>query len=328
MALFGRSPKAKSVPDQRKALKKARKRDRKAKKVLQIVPPEGVPFELTLASLGGRLGAQITDFLVTYLSALVILIALAYAFNALNNAFFILVSLLFFLIRLPYYILTEFIWNGRTLAKRWMGLRVVSVNGQGLTPYQIVVRNLMREVEFFAPLTYLLVGSTIHWSLYVIAMVWVVILLIVPWRNSHNQRIGDILAGTAVIEDPKPILLSDMAQVMVAKTPETEDRFPFTTEHLDQYGSYELQVLERVLRTSKSSKSTDGDRQKKYLAEIVDRITTKIKYPEKIDQRDHKAFLSSFYRAQRAYLENRKLFGDARDDKFFKLDQKEKDDVT
>lgn len=306
---------------QRKALMKARRYADQKGKTLSIVPPEGVPLEMPLASLGQRIGAQLTDFLLMIVGAFIFMILLMLAFGPNLVLIKIVGALTFFMIRVPYYILAELAWNGRTIAKRWLGLRVVSVNGQSLTPHQIVVRNLMKEIEFFAPLTYILVGSQLHWSIYVMALLWVIVLLFVPLRNKRNQRIGDIIANTAVISDPKPILLRDLATETAAST-DREERFIFTTDHLDQYGRFELQVLEKVLRANQNVAQSSRIKQEQYLADIVERIAAKISYPEKIAKQDHREFLSAFYRAQRAYLESKKLFGDARDDKFFREQEK------
>ena len=64
-----------------------------------------------------------------------------------------------------------------------MGLRVVEASGLRLNPSQIVVRNVMRLFDML-PAFYLVGG---------IACVW----------NRKRQRLGDLVAGTAVIRVPK-----------------------------------------------------------------------------------------------------------------------------
>ena len=223
-------------------------------------------------------------------------------------------SLIFFAIRVPYYTITELLWNGRTLAKRWIGIRVISRNGRTLTAHQVVVRNLMREVEFFTPLTYLIAGQQISWIVFWVAIGWTCILFIVPWRSKHNQRLGDMIANTAVISDEKPILVRDLTAGQAAE--KAQERFVFASHHLDHYGRVELQVLEKVIRANRDTKHIT-EAQRRDTTEIVRRIATKISFPERIPTADQNAFLEAFYRAQRSHLESRKLFGDAREDKFF-----------
>ena len=303
----------------RKAIKRARKLSDGLEKRLRIVPPEGVPLNIRLAPLGQRLGAQVVDTLVTFISAILFVILFAFAFSTSWNLISIVAFLTFFLIRIPYYIISELVWNGRTLAKRWLGLRVISVDGLSLSAHQIVVRNIMKEIEFFLPLTYAIAGPSQHWSFSLIAWIWLLILLIVPWRNKHNKRIGDIIANTAVIIDPKPILLGDLVdQMSMNQGIAADERYVFSSAQLDKYGRFELQVLEKVLRSSAKSTAGNWAKQKQYLKEIVERIIQKIGYEEQIGENDHRPFLEAFYSAQREHLERRKLLGDAREDKFFK----------
>ncbi len=311
-----------SEASRRKTISRARKLSDGLEKRLQIIPPEGVPLNIRLAPLGQRLGAQIVDTLVTFIGAMIFVVLFAIAFSTSWNLIAVVAALTFFLIRIPYYIISELVWNGRTLAKRWLGLRVVSVDGRSLSAHQIVVRNIMKEIEFFLPLTYALAGPQQHWSFSVMAWLWLFVLLVVPWRNKHNKRIGDIIANTAVIMDPKPVLLNDLASTIAMKPGlGVNERFVFSSAQLDEYGRFELQVLEKVLRSSDNSTSGTWAKQQQYLKEIVERIVQKIAYGEVIEANNHRSFLEAFYSAQREHLERRKLLGDAREDKYFKDDK-------
>ena len=281
---------------------------------LTILPPEGVPLHFRVAGIGARLGAQLLDLAVTLAFAILLGVALSFGFDLGFQTAVALVSLLAFLARTPYYVAFELLWNGRTPAKRWLGLRTVSRDGRGLAAYQIVVRNLMREIEFFTPATYLLAGfAQVGWFA-VLASVWVLILVIVPWRSPTNQRLGDMIAGTAVIEEPKVALAGDIA----AGAGGDAERFTFTTAQLDAYGAYELQVLERMLRPAGKLGPQARRKREAQLGDIAGRIRAKIGHDEPVAHRETEAFLRAFYRAQRAYLESRKLFGDARQDKTYR----------
>ena len=311
----------KRLKAERKRLKRDRKaRERQEGKLLRVVPPEGVPIAFRLAGIGARLGAQLIDLLVTFLGAIALVIAMAYAFDVSGSTFGALATLIFFLVRTPYYVITELLFDGRTLAKKWLGLRVVSRDGRSLRVYQIVVRNLMREIEFFAPLIYVFAGAQLSGWITLIAVGWIVILILVPVFSPLNQRLGDIVAGTAVIDEPKVALLTDMSRVSRA---ETAERFPFTTAQLDAYGAYELQVLERLLRPGSNETEEARRRRQTTMHDVTGRIAAKISYEERIEARDAEAFLQAFYRAQRAYLENRKLFGEARADKTYRERKRE-----
>ncbi|NTF45931.1 RDD family protein [Rhizobium rhizogenes] len=280
----------------------------------QFIPPEGVPISFAIASLGTRLGAQCLDLIFTFLLVLVCAVALAFGGFLPPEAAVTLVILLAFLIRTPYYILSELVWNGRTLGKRITGIRVVNVNGRRLTPHQVTARNLMKEVEIFTPLTLALaMGSMSVWEGGVTSA-WILTVLIVPLANKRRQRLGDIIAGTLVVDNPRSVLLSDLVISAPMILP-AQVAFDFLPEHLDVYGKYELQTLEDVLRDPTKSSGSEE------IAEIVRTIIRKIKFPDAVKTGQEMLFLTAFYRAQREHLETLRLFGTRRENKFHQAEK-------
>lgn len=304
------------------AAKRAR-RDRKkreARLIRDFRPPEGVVLNFQVAGLGSRFGAQLLDLLLTSLAILAIVILLSVTEIASWQFLSTFAALAFFFIRAPYYILTELLWNGQTLGKRITGLRVVSADGRSLAPYSVAVRNMMKEMEVFVPGTALFAIVGLGVADMVILLIWITILLAVPLLNRKRQRLGDMIANTYVIYQPRAVLMPDVA----TRQPEREERFSFLNHQLDHYGRFELQTLERVLQTDLSRYSPEmRERHRRNLAAITDKIRSKIEYTDPIQGTDHQAFLEAFYRAQRRYLETRQLFGDAREDKFHLHDGKD-----
>lgn len=277
------------------------------KRRIEVLPPEGVPLHFEVASLGSRFLAQLVDLLITHGGLLLLFLAVLYSFSIMfsqMSAFFILLT---FAIRSPYYILTELVWNGRTIGKRLSGLRVISADGQRLSAYQIVVRNLMKELEVFLPLTILFgfggADGLTQWMMFF----WLLLMLATPFFQKRKQRIGDIIAGTYVIALPKTNLVADLAWDEGAAV----KRFEFSPSHLEHYGRFELQTLETVLRSR-----PDVPGLEKREREVVEVIVKKIGYLDKVRLEESHTFLSEFYTAQRAFLEGRSLLGDKREDKF------------
>lgn len=308
-----------------------------------FLPPEGVPLTFTVAGLGGRFAAQLVDIAITVGFVLGILLVLVLLRVELGDGWSILFMLLFFLIRAPYYILTELVWNGQTLGKRITGLRVINASGGSLEPYSVVVRNLMKEMEVFVPGTYILAAPFVDSTTFVLVLMWIVVLLLVPLVSKRRQRLGDMVANTVVIHHPRAVLVADLAAKPVTAFPVTGgvaggvaggaavpvradegERYVFQAHQLDHYGRYELQTLERVLHAGPPYPSYDVKRRhEESLATISAKIRAKIEYPEDVPDREARAFLDAFYRAQRAYLESRKLFGEERADKFHREDGKD-----
>ena len=61
----------------------------------------------------------------------------------------------FFLLRNGYFILMEMGPRAATFGKRASGLRVVARSGERLTADRVIARNLMREIEFYLPSSFL-----------------------------------------------------------------------------------------------------------------------------------------------------------------------------
>jgi uncharacterized RDD family membrane protein YckC len=80
-----------------------------------LLPPEGVPLRLDVAGLGARLAAQITDILITGIGALAVVLLLISIGASNPQTLGAVASMLFFVIRIPYYVMTELAWNGQTL---------------------------------------------------------------------------------------------------------------------------------------------------------------------------------------------------------------------
>lgn len=278
-----------------------------SKKALSITPPEGVPISFALAGIGARVGAQLLDFLLTYGSVILLFWAMVMIGFGDWTFLFTLFILLTFLIRTPYYIFSELVWNGRTFGKRIVKIRVISADGKRLTPYQVVVRNLMKEVEVFMPVVVLLsddlVGSLAEGFL----TFWMLGTLLIPVISKRNQRLGDMIAGTLVVDQPATVLLPDLA---VQEASNRVD-FQFSPEQLGIYGRFELQTLEQILREPPRNPEAI-----QRLDAVARTISGKIGYEGQLTPAEHWDFLSDFYRQQREFLESKHLFGETREDKF------------
>ncbi|MEO9824238.1 MAG: RDD family protein [Paracoccaceae bacterium] len=296
---------------------KSRRRARRADAAL-VIPPEGVPLTLPIAGIGVRLAAQIIDVLITACFVAASLIFLGVT-DIVNGTTLVGVgALLFFVIRIPYYVLSELAWNGQTIGKRFMKINVVSHMGGPLTTHALVLRNIMKEAEVFLPGTLILTLASDAGLAGWLSFFWVLMAFAIPLTNPHRMRLGDMLAGTHVIHMPQPILLSDLARNTLKPASGDQTDFSFLSHQLDHYGRFELQTLESYLRAQEiGSDQKQQQKNAETLTAIVDRIRKKIGYADAVPQIDQLAFLRAFYNAQRAHLEQRQLFGDRRGDKHF-----------
>jgi hypothetical protein len=177
----------------------------------------------------------------------------------------------------------------------------VARSGERLTADAVIARNLLREIEFYLPLSFLFFNAaegTADGIMTLLGLGWACIFLFFPMFNKDGLRVGDLLAGTWVISAPKSLLGAELLEER-----SEADVYGFTDEQLDAYGVFELQTLERVLREA----NPDA------MATVCWTIRNKIGIGEVSTDWE---FLNAYYAALRARLERKLLFGRRRLDKY------------
>ncbi len=288
-----------------------------------LVTPEGIAIPVTIASRGSRIGALVLDFLILIFGLIAIFIFLAFVaeglFDEIDSAvdgamsgaaefLFILVILLIFMARYGYFLTMELGPRGATLGKRIVGIRVAARGGGRLTPEAIIARNLLRDIELFMPLIFLLIAPSGESGSFGLAgMVWFMVFMAFPFFNKDAMRAGDVIAGTWVVDAPRTRLaeaLSTQGAAVQGTSEMTGARYEFGEEELSIYGEHELQTLERMLR----------DAQPEALSAVHATICRKIGWDPGAG--DERAFLEAFYAQLRARLEGDMRFGKRKADKF------------
>jgi uncharacterized RDD family membrane protein YckC len=168
--------------------------------ILDIQTPENVAFGYQVAGIGSRFLASLLDTVIVGLLQVVTLIVLALIIRAFDGsafsdqlsawiyAIFGLVAAVFYW---GYYIFFEMLWNGQSPGKRWVGLRVIRADGTPITLSEALIRNLARLVDFLP-------------AAYGIGVVTMFI-------DKQSRRLGDLAAGTLVVQDRAPITIQDLS---------------------------------------------------------------------------------------------------------------------
>src|SRR4051812_33016445 len=144
---------------------------------MAIPTPEGVEVELVLAGIGSRFIAGGMDWVIQIL----IISAVALLLHAAGGIGTAVIAVTLFFVIFFYDVLFEVLGGGRTPGKRWTGLRVVRSGGHPITFVRSALRNILRIIDILP-------------ILYGIGMLAIFV-------SSHNQRIGDLAAGTHVVRD-------------------------------------------------------------------------------------------------------------------------------
>ena len=268
-----------------------------------FVTPEGVDLRLELGGAGARAAAFMLDAMIMILAMIILttVIALAITANRRSGIAAMIWLLGFFVLRNGWFILFEMGGRGATPGKRMLGLRVVARDGARLTGGAVIVRNAMREIEVFLPLSFLAAQASRGAAdafLIIFALLWSGIFLFFPLFNRDRLRIGDLLAGTWVVQTVRARLAADM----VTASPDRPRRH-FSEAALSLYGEYELQTLEEVLRHRRD--------------DAVALVAATIRRKANIaDDGDDYAFLTDYYAALCVRLERGMILGRRRADKY------------
>lgn len=156
-------------------------------KEFQIETAQNVNIQQNVANLGDRLLAYLIDSFVVFLylfSSIMLLVVLDLDMGDLW-ALYLLVSLPAFL----YYMLLETFWDGKTLGKHVMKIRVVKLDGSKPTFASYFVRWILRIIDVS-----LTSGG--------VAVLTILI-------RGNGQRVGDIAAGTTVISEKQKLTIND-----------------------------------------------------------------------------------------------------------------------
>jgi len=166
--------------------------------------PESVELEFTLAGIGNRALALMIDYLVLG----TILIAVLFTWGILSIQIpesiteqifpwlFALTLLGIFFIYVGYFVFFETLWQGQTPGKRYVKIRVIQDSGKPIGILQATLRALLRPID----------------DTFSLGAIFIVF-------NSKEKRIGDLVAGTIVVQEERRInadklAISDQAQAV------------------------------------------------------------------------------------------------------------------
>lgn len=168
----------------------------------RLETPENVELDFELSGPGSRFCALLLDItyqvLFTLALVLVLILSVSAWFQSVTRDFkeavrgegswlqwsIALVIVFLFLVWGGYFLFFELVMHGQTPGKRSMKLRVIREDGTPASATDLIVRNLLRLVDFL-PAFYGLGG-------------------VVAFFHPMHQRLGDLAAGTIVVKEGEP----------------------------------------------------------------------------------------------------------------------------
>ncbi len=156
----------------------------------RVITPENIELQYNIAGIGSRfLAIAIDTLLQGLIYSGVLLIARVFVedfsnhniTNIWDSMFAVTLLGVLFLIYVGYYLFLETIWNGQTIGKKLVHIRVRKEDGTNPSFWNILLRNIIRLIDFLP-------------FLYAFG-------ILVMFTNNKAKRLGDLAAGTIVVKE-------------------------------------------------------------------------------------------------------------------------------
>jgi uncharacterized RDD family membrane protein YckC len=151
--------------------------------VTGIVTPEAVRLEFEIGGVGTRTLATLIDLLIQLAALFVLAIVMGLFDSAgISEATAVIFGVIgLFLILLGYPILSETLWNGQTVGKAALGLRVRTAEGAPIRFRHAAIRGALGLVDLY--------------------LTWGLAAVLSTLLTKNSQRLGDLAAGTLVLRE-------------------------------------------------------------------------------------------------------------------------------
>jgi uncharacterized RDD family membrane protein YckC len=233
-----------------------------------------VDVEFEIAEFHKRLLAYFIDFaiLIIYLFSFKYLM-----YGGLELTFDRNIGLDILVISLPmllYSLLFELWMNGQTIGKKILNIRVVSLDGGEPTLGQYILRWITKFFEWpflfgFISFSFTsLIGYTIFTAL--LGIVVVIIIAV----TAKNQRLGDLIAGTVVVNTRTKLSVEDTIFMNVVSTD-----YKVTFPNVMRLSDRDINTIKGVLQQAQKSNNYDMCNRVSYKVKDVLNITTDM-YPD------------------------------------------------
>lgn len=180
--------------------------------IIQITTPFNIDIEFEVAELHKRLLAYLIDcgiLFIYFLSMLYLLIG-GFELREAELGFVILVLLLPMLF---YTFMAELFLNGQTAGKKIMKIKVVSLDGGEATLGQYLLRSFLRFYEWgtIIFMVFYFSAPAALMVLFLAGFTSIIIIVVTP----KNQRLGDLAAGTVVVNTTSKMSVEDTVFMQV-----------------------------------------------------------------------------------------------------------------
>ncbi|HHP7237749.1 RDD family protein [Longibacter sp.] len=210
---------------------------------VDVQTAQNVSLSVELAGVGSRFFASIIDYatLAAYLITAAPIAGFLFGMSA-------SVQVLVAFPALVYFLAAEALYDGQTVGKHVMGIRVRNLDGTAPSPGAYVIRWLLRPFDILMTTGF-------------VGFVSIVV-------TQHGQRLGDLAAGTTVVRQRKETEIRDLAYL---ETPEDHEvTYPQVAVLTDSDIQIARDVLNTLVEEGRSLHTkTLGSRTQEVLAHVM-----------------------------------------------------------
>lgn len=214
---------------------------------IQISTPFNIDIEFEIAAFHKRFFAYVIDFMLLMLYMMSMIYLLFGGFRITEGAYgFVLIVLM--LPMLLYTMMSELLMNGQTVGKKIFRIKVVSLDGGEPTLGQYLLRWFMRFYEWAFIIFFLFWGNGVTGIMLLIlgGMTSIITIAI----TAKSQRLGDLVAGTVVVETHSKLTVDDTIFMYVPQR-DFEVKFPEVMRLSDR----DINTIKNVLNQTKKTNS-------------------------------------------------------------------------
>jgi len=228
---------------------------------LRVRTADNVALGFATAGLGSRLAAQLVDGLAVGVLLVVAFAAIAAVAASLTGPQAPVLTALLFAgaftaIVIGYFLVFELVSGGRTPGKNVLGLRVMSIDGSAPDVTSIVIRNVVRVIDYAFGIG-----------------------IVVAFFHPLSRRLGDLAAGTVVVRERSKLSLAAAAAPppIILRTPDPGPGI----DGIERLGAPEYNALRIYL-----SRSGLAPEQRQRLAgQITTRLLARLDLPPSAPER-------------------------------------------
>lgn len=222
---------------------------------VSVVTSQNIAIDYDVAGVGERIAARIIDYAIFLAIYLLFLISAA-SLGLIDNSGYIILLIIFGVLFVFYDLLCETLFNGQSIGKRVLHIKVISLDGYQPSLGQYFLRWLFRFVDFTLTLQ---VGG-----------------LICAAVTPNKQRIGDLVAGTTLV---KTVPRTSLDAVVFKPQIQEDDYVPLLPEVM-QLSDQEVALVHEVI----SNFNKSGNDMLIYKMAMKVRETIGVAIPEAMDE--------------------------------------------